>query len=200
MRQTPPAYFFTLASRERYTCRRRIPGALGPSSVFRGSATGRAAGCPGWRTRYRLSPTPLARRLPHRIVGPATARCRTAEARRLLDARESGASASRLPQHAIARARQMDRAKVREVMDLTLCTEARARAALAAANGDQRAAVNEVLSPTTPSLHERTLQDALRAEVRPPMRPLRTGTCARRCREAWGPAGRPQKRGRWSSA
>ena len=56
----------------------------------------------------------------------------------------------------------MDRAKVREVMDLTLCTEARARAALAAANGDQRAAVNEVLSPTTPSLHERTLQDALR--------------------------------------
>ena len=60
------------------------------------------------------------------------------------------------------RARQMDRAKVREVMDLTLCTEARARAALAAANGDQRAAVNEVLSPTTPSLHQRTLQDALR--------------------------------------
>ena len=56
----------------------------------------------------------------------------------------------------------MDRAKVREVMDLTLCTEARARAALAAANGDQRAAVNEVLSPTPPSLHERTLQDALR--------------------------------------
>ena len=56
----------------------------------------------------------------------------------------------------------MDRAKVREVMDLTLCTEARARAALAAANGDQRAAVNEVLSPTTPSLHERTLQDTLR--------------------------------------
>ena len=56
----------------------------------------------------------------------------------------------------------MDRAKVREVMDLTLCTEARARAALAAANGDQRAAVNDVLSPTTPSLHERTLQDALR--------------------------------------
>ena len=56
----------------------------------------------------------------------------------------------------------MDRAKVREVMDLTLCTEARARAALAAANGDQRAAVNEVLSPTTPSLHQRTLQDALR--------------------------------------
>ena len=59
------------------------------------------------------------------------------------------------------RAHQMDRAKVREVMDLTLCTEARARAALAAANGDQRAAVNEVLSPTTPSLHERTLQGAL---------------------------------------
>ena len=58
------------------------------------------------------------------------------------------------------RARQMDRAKVREVMDLTLCTEARARAALAAANGDQRAAVNDVLSPT-PSLHERTLQGAL---------------------------------------
>ena len=54
----------------------------------------------------------------------------------------------------------MDRAKVREVMDLTLCTEARARAALAAANGDQRAAVNDVLSPT-PSLHERTLQGAL---------------------------------------
>ena len=65
----------------------------------------------------------------------------------------------------------MDRAKVREVMDLTLCTEARARAALATCHGVTRRAVNEVLSPAADrrradppaqgGLHERTLRQTL---------------------------------------